>query len=68
MNYYHIGIIALLFGTGELILGLGTHGQLFISMMAMVLCSYVVSFTCLLLHEEEETVILTWKHSIPNGK
>lgn len=59
MNYYHLALIALLFGTGELILGLGTNGPLFISMMAMVFCSYLVSFTCLLLHEEEETVILT---------
>ena len=65
MNYYHIGIVALLFGTGELILGSATHGWLQVGMMTMVVCSYFLCYVCLVLHQEEENsyIDLKTKHS-----
>ncbi len=54
MSYYRIATIAMLFGTGELLLALAMNGSAQIGMFIMVALSYFVSASCYLMHRKDQ--------------
>ena len=50
VSYYRMAIIAMLFGTGELILSSKMNSEAQLIMFAMVFVSYLVAFTCYRMH------------------
>ncbi len=49
-SYYRMAIIAMLFGTGELILSSKMNSEPQLIMFVMVFVSYLVAFTCYRMH------------------
>jgi len=54
MNNYKMGIVAMLFGTGELMLAMAMNGHPQIGMFIMAGCSYVVMALYFRIHQVEE--------------
>ncbi len=50
VSYYRMAIIAMLFGTGELILSSKMNSEPQLIMFVMVFMSYLVAFTCYRMH------------------
>lgn len=54
MSYYRIATIAMLFGTGELILALAMHGDAQIGMLIMASMSYFITGSCYAIHNKDK--------------
>ncbi len=54
MSYYRIATIAMLFGTGELLLAMAMHGSAQIGMFIMVALSYFISGSCYSIHKKDQ--------------
>ena len=54
MSYYRIATIAMLFGTGELILAIAMNGSAQIGMFIMAGLSYFVAGSCYAMHKKDQ--------------